>query len=345
MSEKNKIIFVGAVNCGHPADDGETVKNRILIDLLRKEVGKVDIIDVRNRPARTGYLLKFLYMLLFTPKRIIVLSASSWVTYRLLKVIRFFGRKDRIFYWVIGGQFDSLIADKKLNIQLYTSLERIIVEGESMRTTLKECGLDNVITIPNFKKITYIPKRHPVDTCRFVFLSRIIPDKGVDLILDAVEHLNACDTDYYTVDFYGKIAIDYESIFLSRIEQIPNVFYRGFLDLTSHTGYDILAGYSAMLFPTFWHGEGFPGIMVDACIAGLPVVASDWNLNKHIITNGYNGILIPPKDSYSLAQTMRMIVRKEINLEKMAVNAQKEGKNYNADTLLTAKLLHKVGIL
>ncbi|MCC8171362.1 MAG: glycosyltransferase family 4 protein [Parabacteroides sp.] len=345
MSRKPKIIFIGAVNCGHPADDGETVKNRILIDVLRKQAGDVSIIDVRNRPARICYLLKFVCLLLFAPERPIVLSASSWVTYRLLKVIRLFGRKRSIFYWVIGGRFDSLIADKKLDSRLYTSLTRIIVEGESMRATLKTCGLYNVVTVPNFKKITYIPSKRPADCCRFVFLSRIIPEKGVDLILDAAERLNASDGGNFGVDFYGKIAPGYEPEFLSRVGQLPQVAYRGFLDLTTHAGYDILAGYSAMLFPTFWPGEGFPGIIVDACIAGLPVIASDWNLNKYIITTGYNGILIPPKDAGSLAQTMRRMISGEINLENMAANAQKECINYNADTLLTRALLRRIGIL
>ena len=30
-----------------------------------------------------------------------------------------------------------------------------------------------------------------------------------------------------------------------------------------------------MLFPTYWHGEGFPGIVIDAFVAGLLVVATD----------------------------------------------------------------------
>lgn len=83
--------------------------------------------------------------------------------------------------------------------------------------------------------------------------------------------------------FYGPIQEDYKKNFLSQVEMLNNVKYGGFLDLRDEKNYDILSEYDIMLFPTFWEGEGFPGILIDALIAGIPVIASDWNLNKYII--------------------------------------------------------------
>mgnify|MGYP002239410386 CR=1 FL=1 len=68
--------------------------------------------------------------------------------------------------------------------------------------------------------------------------------------------------------------------------------------MKEETGYRTLCRYDIMLFPTYWYGEGFPGIVMDAYIAGLPLIASDWNINTEVITEK-TGIIIPPKDEES----------------------------------------------
>ena len=48
-----------------------------------------------------------------------------------------------------------------------------------------------------------------------------------------------------------------------------------------------LKKYFALLFPTYFHGEGFAGCLIDAFFAGIPVIATDWLYNKDIINNSF----------------------------------------------------------
>lgn len=99
-----------------------------------------------------------------------------------------------------------------------------------MKNQLNDCGLDNVMVLPNMKEISYIPHKEYVDRKikRFVFLSRIIPQKGVDYIIQATNKLVANGVDKFVVDFYGRIDPGYEDSFKSSIKDNDHLNYKGF---------------------------------------------------------------------------------------------------------------------
>lgn len=343
------IIFIGSVNVGGIADDGETMKNRMLINVLCKhKVGKIHIIDTRNRPKRILYLIRYIILLLVLRRKKIIFSASSFVTYKLIRIAHFLHAKhDDIYYWVIGGKFADYVDEHRIDKRIYTKIKKIFVEGRSMKQKLNTLGFTNVEVLPNFKNITYFPQRvsKKDDIVRFVFLSRVIPQKGVDIIIEAAKYLNNNYRSNYLVDFYGKIEPSYESSFLNAIKDESNVNYKGFLNLTEHSGYDKLSSYDVMLFPTFWEGEGFPGIIIDAYIAGLPIIASDWNLNSQIIKNDITGIIIPPKNTEALIKTMLNFIKHDVDLLTMSKSAKSEANLFHIDNVITPSFLKNIGLL
>ena len=349
MNMKSKILFVGAVNVGGIADDGETMKNRILINSISKNINeKIFVIDTRNRPKRIFYMIKYILLLLLNKNAKIIFSASSFVTYKLIKIAYRLGiNPQNIYYWVIGGKYADFVEQGRIKKDLYLPIKHIFVEGDSMRHQLNKLGYKNVSTFPNFKEIKYIPKRSAdcEGVIKFVFLSRIIPQKGVDLIIEASKYLNQKYSEQFIVDFYGKIEASYKDNFLDRISGMANVNYKGFLNLTENSGYDKLATYDAMLFPTYWDGEGFPGIVIDAYIAGLPIIASDWNLNSQIIKEGITGYLIPVKDCTSLIEAMQKCIERKVDLCSLSKNVQLEVMNYDADTIINNNFLENIGLI
>lgn len=126
-----------------------------------------------------------------------------------------------------------------------------------MLQQLKDFGVKGVIQVPNFKRIDYIPQ--PITpplggrgTLRFVFLSRIMIEKGCNEIIEAAKLLNEWGMqDWYRIDFYGKVADDYKAPFKEGLSKLPNVKYQGFLDMRQNEGYDRLATYDMLLFPTY----------------------------------------------------------------------------------------------
>jgi glycosyltransferase involved in cell wall biosynthesis len=173
-----------------------------------------------------------------------------------------------------------------------------------------------------------------------------MPDKGCDYIQEAVRRLNAKGLQpRFSVDFYGKIDADYREQFQKEVGLLENVSWHGLLDLRTNEGYDTLTSYHAMLFPTFHPSEGFAGVFIDAFIAALPVLASDWAYNAEAITNGKQGIIYPVHNIEALIDTMEKCIMGQVDLQKMARNARAEAANYEAKNALSEDYLKSIGLI
>lgn len=342
------IIFIGSINKGNKPTCGQTVKNQLLVEHLSKFTQRFVAIDTINWGRNPIILFKLLWYILFHPKATFILSMSSLSAYKLIALIAKMRIKRDVIYWVIGGALSERIASAEFSIEPYKTLSKIIVEGEQMYKTLSECGLSNCIKVSNFKNIVSITKSVKKDSLfRFVFLSRIHPAKGVDLIINAAQNLNEQGYESkFIVDFYGAFESDgYKDIFTDKIKNICNVSYKGFLDLMDNSNYVRLAEYDTMLFPTFWYGEGFPGVVVDAYIAGLPVIASDWNMNTEIVEDKITGTIIPVENVEALTMTMKNYIDSVEDVEKMSLEASKRSIQYGINNLLNEDKLKTLGVI
>ena len=65
--------------------------------------------------------------------------------------------------------------------------------------------------------------------------------------------------------------------------------------------------YDALLIPTHCKTEGYPGVILEAYCAGIPVIATDWNAIGEIVENEESGLLVKPRCHNSLAEAMHRI--------------------------------------
>ena len=213
---------------------------------------------------------------------------------------------------------------------------------------LEECGVKGVKQVSNFKPINYYPEKQTQNNkpFKFVFLSRIMPEKGCDYILEAVKQLNVQGLENaFVVDFYGKVDEKYKDIFERKINSIENANYQGFLDLNTHQGYDKLGEYNMMLFPTYWKGEGFAGIFIDAFIAGLPIIATEWAHNKTFLEENKTAVFIPTHNIVALEKTMKACIDGKYDITSMSKAAQQEAEKYNISNVITKDLLKEIGVI
>jgi glycosyltransferase involved in cell wall biosynthesis len=70
---------------------------------------------------------------------------------------------------------------------------------------------------------------------------------------------------------------------------------------------DLLAGATVVVLPTRY-GEGAPQSLIEACAAGVPVVASDLPGCREVVEQGVNGYLVPPGDVRGLTEAIAQIV-------------------------------------
>jgi len=346
------VIFVGWVNQGKPPVDGETAKNQHLITALRKYC-RVTVLDFYQKNRHPWVFLQALWAFVSQPKATIIFSTSAKNVYGILKLFKVLGLRRNIIHWVIGGAFADNVQKGIFRADVFGIAKHTLVESSVMAKLLEACGIKGVRQLPNFKPIPYYPtiKTPPsggwgTRGCAFVFLSRIMSEKGCDYILEAARQLNSQGlTERFSIDFYGKIDDGYIPAFETALASLPNVHYAGYLDLTQPAGYDRLAEYDVMLFPTYWKGEGFAGVFIDAFIAGLPLIASEWAHNRQFLREGETALFIPVHDVQALARKMQECVEGRVDVPRMKKYCQTEAQKYSIDNVITPGLLKEIDLL
>jgi glycosyltransferase involved in cell wall biosynthesis len=328
-----KLVFIGAINQGNPPRGGEEYKNQLLINKINVAFEDFKIIDTFQWTKRPEIWWSLLLNILIKRVDIVLISASSVSTYRLLNVMQWIrpSLMRKTTYLVIGGYFPEGISSKRFDWRFYKNLKNVVVEGDLLRKiVLANSGLSNVKVLPNFKKFPnfFLKSNENFNkNFRFVFVGRISKGKGISEILEAAKILNKSNKEF-EVDFYGPVEeeFDFDS---------NKTSYCGFLNFQNdpEQAYTKLASYDCMLFPTYWKGEGFPGVIIDAFIAGLPVIATDWNMNTEIIEDGINGFIIPPNDTVSLANKMMWVMENRDTLKAIGPRNQKKANEYHIDRI------------
>lgn len=342
-----KLIIIGAIRKGKDPNCGETMKNQLFVKRFEEVFDKVIQADTHCWIKRPWCLIFVLISLVFNKGAKVVISSCDISAYRLIKFLYFIRLKKSVYYWVVGGGFHELVKKNVINPKYYHYLNGVFVQSQDMVDELRMCGITNARYIPNSKPIYHFPiyKRNK-DIIRFVFLSRIHHEKGCKEIIECVKRINSDGLrDKYDITFYGNMDKDYKYQFLDSIQGIENVSYKGLLNLTTQKGYEELSSYDVFLFPTYYHNEGFPGVVIDAYIAGLPIVATHWHFNDQVIEDGVTGILIDPHNVDALHKTMISFIHNELDYDTMKKNCLRSANKYDVHTVLNDRLLHEVGLL
>lgn len=345
-----KLLFIGPINKGNTPYTGDSAKNQFFEKRFREVFSKVSLVDTWAWKRRPWVLIELLFKLAFCRNYKIVVSANAGSADKIIKLAKIFGHTPRIFYWVIGGSLPEMLKKKIFDWRTYSNIGGIFVEGTKMVESMQGLGLTNVRCVPNFKDICYVSQK---DKCidsklHFVFISRIVKAKGCDYILEAVEKLNAKGlSDKFDVTFFGKTTENQEWLdsFTNKVNLINNVVFKGLLDLRQPKNYGVLSRYDVMLFPTYWGGEGFPGVIIDAYMSGLPVIATDWNLNTDLIIEGKTGWIIPVHDVDALVDKMEYVMNSQSEVKQFSLNCSVQALEYDFRNVLSEDNLKALKVL
>ncbi|WP_417130625.1 glycosyltransferase [Parabacteroides faecis] len=173
---------------------------------------------------------------------------------------------------------------------------------------------------PNCRSKGDIPT-NKIYSKRFVYIGSVKKEKGIREILNCSRHLN----DSYTLDIYGPLDGDIPM----EDFQNTNVTYKGVLPPWQVR--KALTSYDVLLLPTYYEGEGYPGIIIEAFSVDIPVIATEWNAIPEIVTNMYNGLLIPVKDENALLEAIKKMNDVHGILEKNI--STYFNQNFNSDII------------
>jgi glycosyltransferase involved in cell wall biosynthesis len=112
------------------------------------------------------------------------------------------------------------------------------------------------------------------------------------------------------------------------------VRYCGCVDFTKST--EVLKNYYALLFPTYYEGEGYANTIVDAFAAALPVIATNWKYNGEVICHGVDGILYDYQKPELLTEILASLVDRPQTIITMKHAARERAFCYSPDQALTS---------
>ncbi|HLV10103.1 MAG TPA: glycosyltransferase [Halanaerobiales bacterium] len=337
MTEKKKVLLIGNIGLYKKVEpNGVNVKNRHIIKYLKGVEGiSLKIIDSYNWKKRFIQLVFNILVAVFQSERIIV-SVNSRSAYRLFGFLSLFNLSDRAIYMVVGGSLPAQIREQGFKIKYYKRIKKIFVQTSGMKKELNNMGLSNVEQLVNskyFKRGSDRKNCFVNDPVRTFYLGRIHPEKGLDMLFEALKIVNK-EKISYNLDFYGPVEKDYEDSFKRSVEKYNFANYCGIIDLTRDDAYNRLSSYDLFIFPTCWPGEGFPGVFIDAFISGVAILASDWNHNPEFIDNEENGLLFKTKDKGDLIAKLKYLYSNKKLIKRMKINSYNSADKYHSSEVL-----------
>lgn len=154
----------------------------------------------------------------------------------------------------------------------------------------------------------------------FVFVGRIVGDKGINELVEAFVKLNEThpDTRMVLVGRYESELDPLKPETLQKIESCKAIDACG-----PKYGDDLLMEYmkaDCFIMPSY--REGFPNTVMEAGAMGLPCIVTDINGSREIIVDGENGLIVPPKTVQPLYDAMERMMTDSGLCEKMCRNAR-----------------------
>lgn len=256
-----------------------------------------------------------------TPKAGLITMIASWLCRVPVRIHTFTGL---VWPTAKGIQRRILMATDWLTCACAT---HVIPEGEGVKADLlnhhitskpiKVLGYGNVrgVDMEYFKP----EPRNTEDVFTFVFIGRIVKDKGINELVAAFKRVNEKHKHVRLV-LVGPKEDDLDPILPETAAEIHS--NNAITEVGSQK--DVRPFYQnadALVFPSY--REGFPNVVLEAGAMGLPSIVTDINGSREIIVESKNGTIIPPHDEQALYEAMLNWVENPQEVASMAANARK----------------------
>lgn len=338
--KRKKIGIIGHFGGEEKFLDGQTIKTKILHEELCR-LDKYDIIVVDTyyfKKSKIRLLKDTLKCLAKCELVFILVSGGGMKIYFPILYYwnKLFGIK--VIHDVIGGSLPNHVRANKNCGKYLNSFYLNLVESVSMKNELENLGIDNSVYFPNFKRLSRVEENNIYygrdDVFEFCTFSRVTREKGVEDAINAVEKINSdAGRTVCKLDIYGEIDVSYKERFTQVMADASEaVVYKGLIEYGRSV--ESINNYYALLFPTYWDGEGFAGTVIDAYFSALPVIATDWNINSEIIPHMECGIVYPDDKIKNLEEAILWSIDNKEKMHQMKRNCLKKSMEYDVDVLM-----------
>lgn len=249
-----------------------------------------------------------------TPKAGMLCMLAAWICRVPVRIHTFTGL---VWPTASGLKRKILMATDWLTCACAT---HVIPEGEGVKNDLlnhgitqkplKVLGYGNVrgIDLEHYARTEEVMRKagkiRVKDVFTFVFVGRIVKDKGINELVAAFKRLQAREPKTRLI-LVGEYEDALDPITPEARKEIDNNPYI----LAVGKQEDVrpwLAASDALVFPSY--REGFPNVVIEAGAMGLPSIVTDINGSRKIIQDGVNGLIVPSKNEDALLKKMERLV-------------------------------------
>lgn len=226
-----------------------------------------------------------------------ILMATDWLTCACATHIIPEGRG-------VMNDLQSHITKKPMKVLGYGNVRGVDMEKFSRRQEVEEMA----------KKM----KQEGIFT--FIFVGRIVGDKGVNELVSAFAELHK-KYENTRLLLVGRFEDELDPLEAETLKVMND--NHGIESLGPKYGNELLAYYATsdcFVFPSY--REGFPNTVMEAGAMGLPSIVTDINGSREIIMDGKNGVIIPSKDVEALYHAMEEMITNSDKTKEYADNAR-----------------------
>lgn len=198
----------------------------------------------------------------------------------------------------------------------------------------RSCVIPNAPDLTACRRVT-ISDRAPGRI--ILFLGHLYRDKGIYDLLGAFARLHAARPGL-------RLVVAGEGNEARGLRSQANRFgLEGAVDIPGWVGPDakteLLANAACLALPS--HTEGLPLVLLEAMLAGVPVVATSVGGVPEIVEDGRHALLVPPHDSHALATALARV----LDDQKLATRISEAARRHARAEYTPERLAERVGAL
>ena len=168
---------------------------------------------------------------------------------------------------------------------------------QKITLTLYKIGLYSLLPGSGVNLKRYVPLPYPADDCgiHFVFIGRIMREKGINQYLDAAEVIKQ----KYPLSVF-HICGSCEKEYQGRLEELVArnlVIWHGEVRDVR----EILKDVHCTIHPSFYP-EGLSNVLLESCACARPIITTDRSGCREVVDDGVNGYVVKQRDSEDLIQ-------------------------------------------
>lgn len=160
------------------------------------------------------------------------------------------------------------------------------------------------------------------------FVGRLIDRKGIAELYEAFERVHEADSNTRLL-IVGPLEFEQitDKTLVQRLQEHPAIIMPGRTDNVPL----YLSLMDVFVLPAWW--EGFGNVLTEAAAMGIPVISTTGTGTVDAVADGYNGILVPVKDSKALEVAMIELLTNEAKRKEMGENGKQWALNFDREII------------